>query len=209
MTTSGASAPDSPFRATLEELTERCRGTDGGANAAYIPSLASVDPGLYATALATADGNLYAFGDADVELSLQSVSKPLAYGLAIQELGLDAVLNHVGVEPSGDKFTSISLNSAGRPVNPMINTGALAVHGLLHDRLVECLSQPDNVDELILDGFSRLAGRQLRVDEDLFADEEATGYRNLAIANLLRSTETIVSDPREVYRAIAASARYW
>ncbi|WP_448852308.1 glutaminase A [Corynebacterium sp. 335C] len=190
----------SPFRQTLADITERCLTVTGGQNAGYIPGLAKVDPELYATAIVTPGGDLYAFGDVDVEFSLQSVSKPLAYGLAIEELGLDAVLQHVGVEPSGDKFNSISLGKSGRPVNPMINAGALAVHGLLHDRLADCRSGAADVDALILDGFSRLAGRPLRVDEDLFADEEATGYRNLAIANLLRSAETIISNPREVYR---------
>lgn len=188
---------DSPFRDTLAEITERCRPGDEGANADYIGGLAAVDPALYATAVITPDGDLYAFGDADHEFTIQSMSKPLVYGLAIEELGLAAVLRRVGVEPSGDSFNSISLSPGGRPVNPMINAGALAVHGLLHDRILDCSAE--DPDELVLDGLSRLAGRRLTVDEELFADEAATGYRNLAIANLLRSAGTIEGNPRHVY----------
>ncbi|MBV7295820.1 glutaminase A [Corynebacterium sp. TAE3-ERU12] len=187
----------SPFRDTIGEITERCRAVTDGANADYIPCLATVDPELWATAVTTPDGDLYPFGDCEHEFSIQSISKPLVYGLAIEELGLHEVLRRVGVEPSGEAFNSIALSRTGRPVNPMINAGALTVHGMLHDRIHECSS--DDPHQLILDGLSRLAGRQLRVDDELAADEIANNYRNLAIANLLRSADTIEGNPRDVY----------
>mgnify|MGYP003704358757 CR=1 FL=1 len=44
------------------------------------------------------------------------------YGLALEDRGKEAVLGKIGVEPTGDAFNSISLESStGRPLNPMIN----------------------------------------------------------------------------------------
>lgn len=183
----------SPFRETLHRLTEECRGITDGENAAYIPSLANVNPDLWATAVMSPEGDLYAFGDIDHEFTIQSISKPLVYGLAIEELGLDAVLERVGVEPSGDAFNEISVDQSGRPVNPMINAGALTVHGLLREHC------GGSADDLILDGLSKLAGRRLGVDEEVWRTECDTGFRNRAIANLLRSTETITGDPLQVF----------
>lgn len=183
----------SPFREAVHDLTEQCRSATGGDNATYIPSLADVDPELWATAVMSPNGDLYAFGDIDHEFTIQSMSKPLVYGLAIEELGLDAVLGRVGVEPSGDAFNEISLDDDGRPVNPMINAGALTVHGLLQEHV------DGSADELVLDCMSRLAGRRLAVDDEVWAGERDTGFRNRAIANLLRSTETITRDPLEVF----------
>lgn len=183
----------SPFRETLHRLTEDCRPVTDGENASYIPSLADVDPDLWATAVMSPEGDLYAFGDVDHEFTVQSISKPLVYGLAIEELGLDAVLERVGVEPSGDAFNEISLDANGRPVNPMINAGALTVHGLLQEKA------GGRADDLILDGLSRLAGRRLDADREVGEGERDTGFRNRAIANLLRSTETITCDPLQVF----------
>jgi hypothetical protein len=54
--------------------------------------------------------------------TIQSVSKPFVYGLALADLGVERVLAKVGVEPSGEAFNSISLEpGTGRPLNPMIS----------------------------------------------------------------------------------------
>lgn len=185
----------SPFRETFAGLTDACRSITDGSNADYIPALADVDSRLWATAVMSPDGDLYAYGDVDHEFTIQSISKPLVYGMAIEKLGLDAVLERVGVEPSGDAFNEISLDDKGRPVNPMINAGALAVHGLLREHV----GDEGSAEELILDMLSKLAGRQLEADMEIGEAERETGFRNRAIANLLRSTDTITCDPLKVF----------
>ncbi|MDK6455136.1 glutaminase, partial [Escherichia coli] len=87
------------------------------------------------------------------------------------------------VEPSGEAFNAISLDDAtNRPSNPMINAGAIAVNQLINgaDSSVE-----DRVEK-IRSFFSRLAGRELRIDQNILDDELATAHRNLSIAHLLR-----------------------
>lgn len=183
----------SPFRETFGALTEACRGITKGKNADYIPELANVDPNLWATAVMSPDGDLYAFGDIDHEFTIQSISKPLVYGIAIEEMGIDKVSERVGVEPSGDAFNEISLDKDGRPVNPMINAGALAVHGLLREHV------GGDAEPLILEVLSKLANRDLDADMRIGEEERDAGFRNRAIANLLRSTDVITGDPLEVF----------
>ena len=48
-------------------------------------------------------------GDTRQPFTIQSISKPLTYGLALEDRGYEEVLKKVGVEPSGDAFNSISL----------------------------------------------------------------------------------------------------
>jgi glutaminase len=72
------------------------------------------------TTLESHDGDAYSAGDAAVEFTIQSISKPFVLALAVEELGLDAILGRVGCEPSGEPFNAISLEpGTGRPDNPL------------------------------------------------------------------------------------------
>ena len=70
-----------------------------GEVATYIPELGRADPSLFGLAIATVDGVTYAVGDADTPFTVQSISKPFMYGLALDQCGRKEVAKHVGVEP--------------------------------------------------------------------------------------------------------------
>ncbi|MBC9956451.1 glutaminase [Yimella sp. cx-51] len=181
----------------LEEILRSCSDDTSGALADYIPELAGVDPDQLAVALCTTDGTVYSAGDADNCFTIQSISKAFVYALALQEHGVDAVLERIGVEPSGEAFNELSLEEgSGRPLNPMINAGALTCHALIGG--LDC--DPDERFEKVRAGLSAFAGRQLEVDEEVYASELADAYRNTAIANMLRSYEVIDGDPTDVVR---------
>ncbi|QEW03165.1 glutaminase [Microbacterium lushaniae] len=166
-----------------------------GELAGYIPELASADPDRLAAAFATVDGEVYGAGDIDAAFTIQSVSKPFAYALALSDRGFPAVLDKVGVEPSGEAFNEISLETGtGRPRNPMINAGAITVHSLAGADDPE----PGARVERIVSGLSAFAGRPLRIDEAMCASEMDNAHRNLAIAHMLRSHGILTEDPRAV-----------
>ncbi|MGJ0389952.1 glutaminase [Microbacterium sp. CGR1] len=178
----------------LHLLLESC-GADAGEVASYIPELAHADPDRLAIAVATLDGEVYVAGDAEVEFTIQSISKPFTYALAIADQGLDGVLERIDVEPSGDAFNEISLEpETGRPRNPMINAGAIAAHALVQG------ADADARTERILDLYSRLAGRRLSIAEDVFASELSSADRNMALAYMLRTVGTLDADPADVVR---------
>lgn len=174
-----------PLNEYLQTLLDTV-GDDDGDVASYIPELAHADPNRLAIAVATLDGDVYAAGDADVEFTIQSISKPFSYALAIADQGLDAVLEKIDVEPSGDAFNEFSLDpDSGRPRNPMINAGAIAAHALVAG------DDADARMERILDFYSRLAGRELSVAEDVFASELSEADRNTALAYMLRTVNVL------------------
>jgi glutaminase len=164
----------------LDDLYLEYAPLSDGEVATYIPELAKADPDKFGVSVVTTDGRIFEAGDCDHRFTIQSVSKPFAFGLALEELGPDNVSSCVGVEPSGDAFNSIELQpGSNRPFNPMVNSGAIAVTAMLHGRYggatIDC----------ILDRLSLLAGRPLTVDHDVYASERSTGHRNRAIAHLL------------------------
>ena len=127
--------PPSPILDYLESLRTRLRDLNGGNVADYIPELARVDPDRFGICIATRDGFVYEVGDSRQPFTIQSVSKPLTYGLALEDNGEAAVLAKIGVEPSGDAFNAISLRpQTGAPLNPLINAGAIAACGLVRRR---------------------------------------------------------------------------
>ncbi|GAB3581014.1 glutaminase [Calidifontibacter terrae] len=181
----------------LTELADECAGATGGATADYIPELANVDPTMFGIALTTADGRTYDSGDADTLFTIQSVSKAFVYALAIRDRGLEEVLERIDVEPSGEAFNELSLErNSKRPLNPMINAGAITAHSLVgapQDSAERCT-------ELIIEGLSQFAGRDLDVDERAFSSEMQHAHRNLAIAHMLRSYDMLTADPEAVVR---------
>lgn len=180
----------SPIADYLHALHARLAQVDAGEVASYIPELAKARPQAFGIAIATMDGQVYTAGDVHEAFTIQSVSKPLAYGVALEDLGLERVLATVGVEPSGEAFNSISLEpGTGRPLNPMINAGAIAVASLVQG------DTPQARLQRLVGALSRYAGRPLDVDEAVYASERDTGHRNRAIGHLLRNHGIIPGDP--------------
>ncbi|WP_406447573.1 glutaminase A [Streptomyces sp. NBC_00876] len=174
----------------LRDLHARFAGVDEGELADYIPQLALADPGAFGLALISMDGHRYSTGDADVPFTVQSVSKPFVYALALSVLGLEEVSRWVNAEPSGEAFNAISLERVtGRPANAMVNAGAIVTTALIPD------TPASPRFGRILDCLSRFAGRTLDVDEQVYASEVVTGDRNRALAYLIRSTGPLPVDP--------------
>ena len=122
-----------PVPAYLDRILELVRDDNSGEVADYIEELAVADPDKLGVALCTTSGNLYSVGDDDYEFTIQSISKPFVYALALEELGAAEVHKYVGVEPSGEAFNAISLEEdTHRPANPMINAGAIAVNQMIN-----------------------------------------------------------------------------
>lgn len=179
----------------LAELVQECSAVTGGAPADYIPELAHVDRDLFGIALTTADGRTYTTADADAVFTIQSISKAFVYAMAIRDRGQPEVLERIDVEPSGEAFNELSLErNSKRPLNPMINAGALTAHSLVG----EPDDPPQRCIELIVQGLSQFAGRDLDIDERVFASEMQHAHRNLAIAHMLRSYDMLTADPEAV-----------
>ena len=171
------------FQSLLDEIDADLRPLLGqeGKVASYIPALARVPAAQFGMALRTCDGTTAACGESAVPFSIQSVSKLFSLTLGMRLLG-DALWERIHREPSGDPFNSLLQleNEQGVPRNPFINAGAIAVA----DRLLGKLGA--NAKPALLDMLSGLAGEAISVDDEVAASEAATGFRNLALANLMK-----------------------
>lgn len=192
------STGDLPAWDKVEALTidayERYRDLDDGELANYIPALAAADPSLFGISVSRADGSVHDTGDALHEFSIQSISKAFVYALVCEELGHAAVKDRIGVNNTGLGFNSvmaIELNN-GHPMNPMVNAGAVVTTSLIPGRTTA------EKWELVRTGLSAFAGRQLKLDGEVYASESSTNQRNRAIAHLLESYGRLDADPLEM-----------
>jgi len=180
----------SPVLDFLEQLHAMHASVIEGQVATYIPELAKANPNWFGICLVTSGGTVYEVGDSRQRFTIQSISKPFVYGMALEDHGRATVLKKVGVEPTGDAFNSISLDpGTGRPRNPMINAGAIATAGLIEGK-----TQSIKLKRL-LDVFSLYAGNELSLDEAVYLSEKETGHRNRAIGHMLRNFDILTEDP--------------
>jgi glutaminase len=179
----------------LDDMIAEYTSVRDGALACYIPELSQVDPNRFGLTISASDGYLYEAGDARTEFTIQSISKPFTYALALDCAGQAAVDARIGVEPSGEAFNEISVDErTNTPKNPMINAGAIAAVSLIPG------SSGQERFGRIRDFYSACAGRPLELDEDVYRSEKATGDRNRAIAYMLASFG-VLDDPDEVLDA--------
>ena len=181
-----------PLLRFLEACHANYTAETGGAVADYIPELGKADPSHFGISLATIDGHVYEVGDTAIPFTIQSISKPFVFALALDTLGAARVESAIGVEPSGDAFNSIRLNADNHPFNPMVNAGAIACSGLIHE------AKGAGAFEYIRQALGRFAGRELGLDQAVYASESATGDRNRAIGYLLRNSDVIKDNVGEV-----------
>lgn len=169
-----------PLREVLRDIHQRYAGVADGKVADYIPELAKADPRWFGIAIATTDGRVFEVGDCQQLFTIQSISKPFVYGLALEDHGLENVLAKVGVEPTGEAFNAIVLDEdSNRPFNPMVNAGAIATADLVTGK-----DFPDRVNRLLA-MLGRYCGRDVYVDNSVFMSERLTGHRNRAIGHLM------------------------
>ncbi len=91
----------------VDEAYAKFKDDHTGKNADYIPYLASVSSNLFGVAIVTIDGQVFTAGDVNYAFSIQSCSKVFTLCQVMQESGEEAVLEKIGVEPTGMPFNSV------------------------------------------------------------------------------------------------------
>jgi glutaminase len=182
----------SPLQQALSGIHARFLDRRDGDVARYIPALAAMPAELFGIAAVTNAGVVAEAGDSRHPFTMQSVSKPYTYALALDLLGRKAMRATVGVQPMSDPFNAIELDPrTNRPFNPMVNAGAIAVAG----RLRQALGR--DAFDVLQERFSAAAARDLVIDQAVYRSEAETGHRNRAIAHLLRAAGVFDIDPDE------------
>ncbi|MCE2950748.1 MAG: glutaminase A [Alphaproteobacteria bacterium] len=189
----GAKMLDEDYQALLEELHETYKSFDEGTLPTYIPELSLVNPQDFGISLTLLDGRSFHVGHSQRTFTIQSMVKPFLYGIAMEQLGEEAVLERIGVEPTGDAFNTIKLQpKTHRPYNPMVNAGAIVLANLI---------QGDNHREKIvtikktLEDFS---ASDLGFDIRVYTSEKAMGHHNRAMAYLMLNFGILTGHVEEI-----------
>ncbi|MDF2890665.1 MAG: glsA [Clostridia bacterium] len=167
-----------------------------GKPASYIPELGKVDPKQLGVAIVSMEGNHWGSGACNSNFTMQSISKVAALMLAVMDRGEQYVFSKVGMEPTGDPFNSIiklETMKTAKPLNPMINAGAIAVDSLILGEHVE-----EKLNRLI--GFVRRLCHNEKIwfNQEVYQSENATGYRNRALANFMKDAAIIEGEVEAV-----------
>lgn len=167
-----------------------------GKPATYIPELSKMDPKQLGVAVVSMEGEMFCSGDCKVNFTMQSTSKVAALMLAIMDRGEQLVFSKVGMEPTGDPFNSIiklETMKTAKPLNPMINAGAIAV-----DSLIIGDSALDKLNRMICFIRKLCHNDKIEFNQEVYKSENATGYRNRALANFMKDAGIIEGAVEEV-----------
>lgn len=167
-----------------------------GKVADYIPALAKADLSSLSVAMAFPDGSCYSAGDIETKSTLQSISKVIALALALLDNGEEYVFQRVGMEPTGDPFNSIiklETIAPHKPLNPMINAGAIAVSSMIKgDGIEERLGRLIQLTELII------GEEGVGYNEEVAQSELETADLNRSMAYYLKQHSIIEEDVETV-----------
>lgn len=170
------------FSAGVQEIFEQAKANEEGKVASYIPQLARVNAEAFGLSFCTVDGQQASFGDDNEPFTVQSAFKPLNYAMALELHGVEKVHQHVGREPSGQRFNELTLNKRGLPHNPLINAGAIACCSLVHADW----SLADRFD-YVTQVWAAAAGEQKPgFNNAVYHSEKETADRNFALAHFMR-----------------------
>ena len=183
------------MKALLEKIIAECAEyTSQGHVATYIPELANVDSDQLGIYISTDDKGDFFAGDHLEQFTMQSVVKPLILLQALLDSGSDTVRALVGVEATGKPFDAFNYSDqalTGAHINPMINTGAIALCTLIKGKTY------DEKFSRLLELTRKLAENPgLDVDHSVYSSEKKTGNKNRALAYML-SAYGMISDPVE------------
>ncbi len=164
--------------------------------ATYIPELALVSPELLGVYIRDVKGGAFGQGDYLHRFTIQSISKIVILLCAMEDSTEEELYKKVSLEPTADGFNSIvnlETKNHNKPLNPFINSGAIAMITLLSGATME-------------DKFMRVLdlARELTENPDLYINhavyisEKATGSRNRALAYYMKSTGVIDGDVEDI-----------
>ena len=182
----------------LDRILDECREyTNKGCVASYIPELSRADKNNIAVSVLSSDGKeTISSGECEVCFTIQSVVKPIILLLALGDNGEERVRQLVGVEATGKPFDAFNYSDRAltrENINPMINTGAIALCTLISGDTYE-----DKFERLL--AFTRIMADNptLELDERVYLSERATGHKNRALAYMLKAYGMVSDDAEDI-----------
>lgn len=185
-----ANANVNNIQSVLNDVYNKYKNYHKGSNASYIPALKNIDSNLFGIAVVTVDGKVWTVGDANKSFAIESISKPYAYALALQDNG-ETINDTIGLNATGNQFNSVIAleQQLQHRQNPFVNAGAIQV--------TSSIKGNNNIEkwERTLHFFELLSNDKVYVGSDYYHSESETNQHNVGIAYLLSSYGLLTGDP--------------
>jgi glutaminase len=181
----------------LQQFIEEAKKvTKYGKVADYIPALAEANQHDLSAAIYYVDGTCVKAGEIETYFTLQSISKVLTLALALMDHGQEYVFERVGMEPTGDPFNSIAkleTVNPSKPLNPMINAGALAVTNMIKGK-----NKEEKFERIITFVRNLTNNHTISISEKVAQSEYDTAWLNRSLCYFLKEHGIIQGDVEEL-----------
>uniref|UniRef100_A0A6C0J0R6 glutaminase n=1 Tax=viral metagenome TaxID=1070528 RepID=A0A6C0J0R6_9ZZZZ len=182
----------------IEEIYNVVKPNNQGDVADYIPQLKNVNDELFGITLTTVDGQVIEVGDIKQKFCIQSCSKPISYGIALEKYNKDTVHNYVGKEPSGRNFNELCLDHEGLPHNPLINSGAIMTTSLLsNDKPIS-----ERFEEVYNYWKRLVCGTYLSFNNSVYLSEKDSADRNYCLGYMMQENESFLGKDKTISNKI-------
>ncbi|MDJ0712664.1 MAG: glutaminase A [Prochloraceae cyanobacterium] len=178
----------------IEKLHRQYQFFQAGNVAADIPELAKANPDWFGISIVGINGQHFDIGDTAELFTIQSISKPFVYGLALEDRGEDYVSKRIGVEPTGESFNSTIEPDeiSKKQYNPLVNAGALATTGLIRG------ANASDRSHRLLEMFRSYIGREVQIDRSTYHTKRTRNHLNRALAYMMLDFGLIEEDIDEI-----------
>lgn len=187
----GAPVPAHAAAAAVRAAHARHRALAAGAPAGHLPGTAKRDPDLFAIALATADGQIFAAGDTEAPFPIQAIARVANAALVLEQSGRAALLDGIGVAATGRMFAATGgiEQDRGRPMHPLLSPGSIATVSRIR------AASPEAAWRQIRALHAAFAGRPLGLDAAAYRADAESGQRCRALGQWLAASRHFAMDP--------------
>ena len=163
-----------------------------GKVADYIPELGKVNAQAIGLSVVNRDGTVFSAGDVQQKFTIQSISKIIALMIAVQEHGEENVFDKMGYFGTDKPFNHFAnLETMGKPLNPMMNAGAILTTALIKGKGEEPFAKILNMIRFIT------KNPDIDYSHAVYDSERETGHRNRGMFYLMRNNGLIMGDGEE------------
>ncbi|HFI4796443.1 TPA: glutaminase A [Elizabethkingia anophelis] len=178
----------------LKDILEKNRSYyQQGKVADYIPELGKADSKSIALSVIDENGKVINVGDTDKKFTIQSISKIISLMIAVREKGEQNVFDKMGYFGTDKPFNHFSnLETTGKPLNPMMNAGAILTTSLIDGEGEEPFKK-------ILEMVRYITkNRNINYSKEVYNSERETGHRNRGMFYIMKNNGLITGNEEKL-----------
>ncbi|HFK5544342.1 TPA: glutaminase A [Elizabethkingia anophelis] len=178
----------------LKDILEKNRSYyQQGKVADYIPELGKADSKSIALSVIDENGKVINVGDTDKKFTIQSISKIISLMIAVREKGEQNIFDKMGYFGTDKPFNHFSnLETNGKPLNPMMNAGAILTTSLIDGEGEEPFKKILEMVRYITKNSN------INYSKEVYNSERETGHRNRGMFYIMKNSGLITGNEEKL-----------